>query len=149
MKAALTWAALASAVLVAGCGGDSRAPSPRPDNGSPPAPAKALTVGTAATINYGALDDPDGGGALTVTVTKVSDPLSPPTDDDFVSKDADPGGRYVAVHVRIQNVGDRVYNDALYGSTQLVDDQGNVAEAAQLIGWSCESAFNAAFVPLP
>lgn len=145
MKTVLKGILLASVVMIAGCGGDDGTPASRPadEPSAAAAPVKALSVGDTATLNYGALDDPDGVGALKVTVTKIDDPLAPPSDDEFVSENAAAGNRYVAVHVRIENIGDRVYNDALYGSTQLIDDEGNVAEAVQLIGWSCESAFNA------
>jgi hypothetical protein len=135
-------AAVCPLILFAGGCGDDNDPADQRD-ASPPE-EDVLTVGDSATFNYGQLDDPDGVGALRVTVTRIDDPMKPPKDKVATSKGPGTGGRYVAIHTRIENLGDRTYADSLYGAAQLVDDRGNLPEGVQLIGWDCESALEGA-----
>jgi hypothetical protein len=102
--------------LMAACTGTTIRSSPgAPVETSAAAPATAARIGDTIRLRGN-----EEGSVMDVTLVKVVDPAQPGEFDSPPSE----GNRYVAVQLRLTNVGTAIYSDSPTNGTELVDGQG-------------------------
>lgn len=88
--------------------------------GKPASKKETARVGSSITLK-----GQDNGEQVTVTVLKIVDPAK--SSNDYESPD--PGKRYVAVQIKIQNSGTVTYDDSPSNGSKLIDSQSQQYDA--------------------